>query len=486
MDQFLLEQQLKAYVSSGLTPLHMPGHKRRMEPAAGLPYDWDVTEVPGTDDLHSATGILQQSMARTAALYGAKRTWYLVNGSTCGLLAGIRSLAPAGSEIIAARNCHKSVYHAIELGGLTAHWLIPQPVSSFGIYGSIQPETVAAALEENPNTRCVVITSPTYEGILSDIASIAKICHDHGVPLLVDEAHGAHLGLPCSGAFPKGAVACGADIVVQSAHKTLPSLTQTAWLHCTGNLVQEAEIARQLDIFETSSPSYPLLASLDGCTGILREQGTMLFQSWQDRLDRFYAAAEQLQHLRVLSVNPSNFQFDPAIFAFDAGKLFISGRGTGMSGVALAQALRTRFGFETEMACGENVLAMTSPCDAPDTLDHFFDALLALDRELSCSTDHHSVSVCSIIDRLKFPVAFSPPTTIAHALALPSEEVAAQETLGRTCAEYVWAYPPGVPLIAPGEEITRELLDCVNALLGTGTALHHSRAEIGRFQCLFG
>lgn len=483
MEPFFLEQQLRQYASANLTPLHMPGHKRRMAPAPGLPYACDVTEVLGTDDLHEASGILAQAMARTAQLYGAKRTWYLVNGSTCGLLAGIRALAPAGSEIIAARNCHKSVYHAIELGGLNAHWLVPQPVFSFGIYGSISPEAVSIALSEHPQARCVVVTSPTYEGIISDIAAIAAICHHHGVPLLVDEAHGAHLGLPCSGMFPSGAVQSGADLVVQSAHKTLPSLTQTAWLHCNGNSALQDEIERQLDIFETSSPSYPLLASLDGCTGILQEQGSALFSAWAARLSRFYSSADQLKNLHVLGGSSQQPLSAPEIYAFDKSKLLVSGRGTRFTGFDLAQALRTRFGFETEMACGENVLAMTSPCDAPDTLDRFLEALLELDQDaIPAFQDFIPAKGFSV----PFPDSFPSACTISHAVTLPSEEISPQAAPGRICGEYVWAYPPGVPLVAPGEIITAELLECLGGLSSAGTPVHHSRAQKGGFQCLSG
>ena len=173
------------------------------------------------------------------------------------------------------RSCHKAVYHAIELGGLTAHWLVPPVDAAFGVYGSIAPAAVKAALTAHPGVRCVVLTSPTYEGVLSDIASISAICRRHGVPLLVDEAHGAHLlPLAVSHGWQGGAVAGGADLVVQSAHKTLPSLTQTALLHWNGGpLADPEEVERQLDVFETSSPSYPLMASLDGCTGLLAAQG---------------------------------------------------------------------------------------------------------------------------------------------------------------------------------------------------------------------
>ena len=190
-DTHILETRLIALAKTRY-PLHMPGHKRRVEPAPGLPAAWDFTEGPGSDDLHEAEGILADAMARTAALWGAARTFYLINGATCGLLAGIRALAPAGSTVIAARNCHKSVFHALELGGLHARWVMPRPDEAFGIHGSVAPDGLAAALNAYPEARCVILTSPTYEGVLSDIAALAALCHARGVPLLVDEAHGAH------------------------------------------------------------------------------------------------------------------------------------------------------------------------------------------------------------------------------------------------------------------------------------------------------
>jgi arginine/lysine/ornithine decarboxylase len=464
MDEHILQTELAAYAANGLTPLHMPGHKRRMAPAPGLPFAWDVTEVPGTDDLHDAQGILRSAMARTAALCGAARTWYLVGGSTVGLLAGIRALAPLGSEIVAARNCHKSVYHAVELGGLRPVWLMPPSLPDFEVCGSIPPAAVESALRAHPDARCVVLTSPTYEGVLSDIAGIAAVCHRFGVPLLVDEAHGAHLGLAAG--WPKSAVQCGADIAVQSPHKTLPSLTQTALLHLSPDSLASAdEVERQLDVFETSSPSYPLLASLDGCTGILRARGAVLFADWQSRLARFDAAAAQWKYLRVLchgtGVRPAE------VFAFDAGKLLLGAPHTAAAGPALATLLR-RAGFETEMACGRNVLAMTSLCDAPDTLDRFAAALGELDTSLTPAVQTQS---CAL------PPPGTAVCTIAQAMQQPAREVSITQAEGLAAAEYLWAYPPGIPLIAPGETVTAPLIACCAALDTSGTQLHHSAAK---------
>lgn len=454
-----LQTQLAAAAAASY-PLHMPGHKRRVLPCPGLDCAaWDTTETAATDDLHEAGGILAQAMARTAALCGARRTWYLVNGSTVGLLAGIRALAPRGSEIIAARNCHKAVYHAIELGGLSVRWLAPPVDAAFGIYGSIPPEAVEQALAAHPAARCVVLTSPTYEGVLSDIASISAVCHAHGVPLLVDEAHGAHyLPLAEAHGWRGGAVAGGADLVVQSAHKTLPSLTQTALLHWNGPLADPDEVERQLDVFETSSPSYPLMASLDGCTGLLAQQGGAWFAAWRARLERFFGAAARWQNLRLLCHGRDSLAAHPLFFGYDDGKLLLD---IGQAGAAYLRAN----GFEPEMVCGRNLLAMTSPCDEDAALDRLSGVLTAYDASLTEPAPRSAPVL---------PVPGRAVCTIEEALLRPCADIPLAEAAGCTAAEYLWAYPPGVPLLAPGEQITPQLLAAVDALAAAGTRLHHT------------
>lgn len=457
-----LQKQLEA-LAAARTPLHMPGHKRRVWPAAGLGCAaWDMTEIDGADDLHEADGILADAMRRTAALYGSRRCWYLVGGSTVGLLAGVRALAPFGSEILMARNCHKAVYHAVELGQLRAHYLLPPIDPAFGVYGSVQPADVQAALEQHKNIRCVVITSPTYEGVVSDIASLAKICHAHGVPLLVDEAHGAHY-LPFAEplGWQGGAVAAGADVVVQSAHKTLPSLTQTAFLQVNGTLADDAEIERQLDMFETSSPSYPLLVSLDGCTAWLAQQGKTAFAAWRQQLNSFDDAVRNFRHTPILCHGADTLQDHPDFYAFDAGKILLR---MGSRGAAFLR----QNGFEPEMVRGDDVLAMTSPCDAPDTLPRLAQVLQKWD---------------DTAQKLQSPALTLPrpgraALPIGQAVLQGSRTLPMQQAAGRISAEYIWAYPPGVPLLAPGEEITPEFLTAARNLQSAGTRLHHSRCPL--------
>ncbi|MDO4285922.1 MAG: aminotransferase class V-fold PLP-dependent enzyme [Eubacteriales bacterium] len=518
MNEFILQKQLQDYVNSGLYPFHMPGHKRRMSPAPGLPYAWDVTEVSGSDDLHHAEGILREAMERTAALFGAARTWYLVGGSTCGNLAAIRAAAPAGSEVIAARNCHKSVYHAIELGGLRVHWIEPPLDPVFGVYGSVPVREVERLLREHPGVRAVILTSPTYEGVLSDIRSIAALCHDreHPAALVVDEAHGAHLGLftqETDGFFPVGAVACGADLVIQSAHKTLPSLTQTALLHLQGKLLSPEEVERQLEVFETSSPSYPLLASLDGCTGILRERGAELFRAWKEKLLHFDRQTALIPGWRVLCHGRDSVGNHPDFYAYDPGKILFRREWDGKVGQdgknrqdaqESEEILRTRYRIELEMRCGENLLAMTSCCDDEAALDTLARALQEMgentafqepelrdddsQRNGECRSPEpqddgsQSCDVCeaacsrgedaSCASRL--PVQGMAWMTIAQALARPRRFLPEQQAEGKIAAEYVWAYPPGVPVLAPGEEVTADYLRYAAACRSAGTRLYHS------------
>ena len=458
-----LYRELERYCSFGPYPFHMPGHKRSLMPVEELPYGWDVTEVKGTDDLHDAQGILLQAMERTAKLFGAQRTWYLVGGSTCGLLAGIRALASAGKKVIVARNCHKSVYHAIELGGLQPVWLMP-PVLTEGVCGSISPQSVEEAVEKHPDAACVILTSPTYEGVISDVSSIAELCHRQKIPLLVDEAHGAHLGLQQG--WPDSALHLGADVVVQSVHKTLPSLTQTALLHLgKGSLADPQEVERQLDVFETSSPSYPLLTSIDGCSELIAAQGEKLFSQWKQRLDAFDLAAEKLQNLRVLGHNQEKREH---IFAFDPGKLPVCTAGTNLTGPGLAGILRRNYGIETEMSQGHICLAMTGMGDSTRAMVHLQQALLEIDSSLESSSDRAALTL---------PRPGKGEKSISQAVLLPGNPVPFGEALGRISGEYVWAYPPGIPMVVPGEQITEEFLVAAASLEVCGTRLHHSRCR---------
>ena len=458
MDETLF-MALQRYGREDAIPMHMPGHKRNEALApylkalgAGL----DITEIDGFDDLHGAEGILRRGMERAAQLWGAKRSFYLVNGSTCGILAAIHTVLGQGGSAIVARNCHKSVYHGLELCGITPHFLLPPVESRFGICGSIAPAEVERALQTHPDVRLVIVTSPTYEGVVSDIRAIADVAHRHHAVLLVDEAHGAHLGM---GNFPAGAVACGADVVIQSAHKTLPSLTQTALLHLQGELVDPERVAHSLEIFETSSPSYLLMASLDSCVALLLEQEQHLLQEWNASLQAFGQEVRSLQHLRILGYTAAP---DSSVYALDPSKIVISTAGTSATGPELMGSLRKEANIELEMAASDYVIAMTGMGDTADTFHALARALCKADRMIQTSPS------AAVRPDLQLPRRLC---SAQEAVFGAREKCPLDKAAGRVSAGYVWAYPPGIPLLVPGEEIDAALLSVFKGLQESGVSL---------------
>ncbi len=413
-------------------PMHMPGHKRNIELAPylkRLAADLDITEIDGFDDLHNPQTVLAESMKRAASLRGADKAFYLVNGSTCGILAGICAVLKDGDKVICARNCHKAVYNALELVNANTVFIKPQFDEKSGICGSVLPEEIKAELEKNPDCRLVILTSPTYEGIVSDVKGICEAAHKKGVPVLVDAAHGAHLGF--SG-FLQSAVSVGADIVIESLHKTLPSLTQTAVCYVQGQLVDSNAILEKLAVFETSSPSYLLMASIDECINLLAEKGDRLFENWNNILDSFYERAKELKNISVL-------QGGSEFFGFDKSKIVILGNGK-----KLSELLRER-NIECEMAMPGYAVSMTGLGDTQETLNCLTDALFDIDKIIQ-HTEKKYVN----------PPLSEKVMTVKAAKNLPAEHLNYKDSIGRISAEYVWAYPPGVPIIIPGERITAE------------------------------
>lgn len=450
-----LLQMLSAY-TPGKLPMHMPGHKRQVERfpyLAPLGGALDLTEVDGFDNLAAPEGILASSMRRAAKVFGAERTFYLVNGSTVGILAGVHALLPRGGRALAARNSHISLFHALALRGASVSYMEPRYGKSCAL--SVDAQTVYDALKAAPDTKLVAITSPTYEGVISDIAAIAEAAHAFGAYLLVDEAHGAHLDL--SPFFMGGAVRAGADIVVQSLHKTLPSLTQTAAAHVKGEETAR-RFSEKLAYFQTTSPSYLMLASMDGCVRTLENEGEALFSGWHGALEAFYGRVESLKRLHV----PREFQ---GAWKRDLSKISVDTSDARVSGGELAALLR-KWNIEPEMAAGDAVLLMTSPGDGGESLNRLADALFEMDGFLPPAQ--------------KEAPPILPPLCPVCALDEGEEgawrEIAWEKAEGRTAAEYVMAYPPGVPALVPGCRITKETLQYARAFRGR---LIHSRAARG-------
>lgn len=431
------------YASSGRIPFHMPGHKRKEKFAGFLPYSIDITEIDGFDDLHDPSEILLSLEDRMSKFWNVPCVIPLVCGSTGGILAGIRSLTSFGDTIILDRRCHKSVHNAVELCGLEPHYIRSDSDLEFDIPLPLSPDDVAKALNDTPHASLVVITSPTYEGVIADIPRISEIVHSHGAKLLVDQAHGAHLDIS---PFFVGSAAKYADITVISLHKTLPSMTQTAALLLSDS-VDASIVASNVSLFETSSPSYVLLASIDRCVDLLASDGNKMFDEYLKKLDKFYSDCRNLENLRLLEKE-----------YHDKGKIVISCKGTNVDGTQLAQMLRDDYNIEPEMVMPTYVLAMSTVADDDDDLSALSRALCEIDKMIKSVNSSDNLNFNDII----FPHRLCSPHSAAK---LDGEYVDYHDATGRLSLDYVYAYPPGAPLITPGEVMTIEISDKISYLL---------------------
>ena len=460
----MLYDKLKSYKDSGIYPFHMPGHKRNDILNDGLiPYGIDLTEIEGFDNLHNACGCIREIEKKAEMLYRVNRAFLLVNGSTGGILSSIRAMTNFGDKIIVSRNCHKSVYNAIELCGLNPEYILPEYDENNGVFTSVSPHKLEELLRENPDTKLVIVTSPTYEGVVSDIKAIADICHKNGAMLFVDEAHGAHF--PFSEKFPSEAVRCGADVAVVSLHKTLPSFTQTALL-LTDNSELSDKLQENLSVFETSSPSYILMSAIENCLDYISENKND-FEVYTKRLDNFYCDTNSLDNLTVLYNDKS---FIEKCFAYDFGKIVISTAETNISGTELARILRDKYKLETEMSYTDYVIAMTSVCDSDEGFGKLKNALLEIDRTLNKNEKSHSNYNFSEIPNRNF---YSYQINNFKA-----EKILFQKAQGRVSLEYIWAYPPGIPLIVPGEIITGKLISQINILFSNNIQINSTKKSM--------
>ena len=486
-----LYTKLKIYSESGYYGFHMPGHKRNASlTGVDLPYEIDITEIPGFDDLHHAEGILKEAQERAAKLYHSEETHYLVNGSTVGILSAILGCTRYGDRILTARNCHKSVYNAVILNHLSPVYVYPEKCREMGLNGRISPESVVEMLERYPDIRAVVITSPTYDGVVSDVRAIAEAVHSRGVPLIVDEAHGAHFGFHPY--FPENSCSLGADLVIHSLHKTLPALTQTALLHINGELVDRSNVRRYLHMLQSSSPSYVLMAGIDECVELLWESGGEIFERYADLLGRTRRKLKDLENLKL---------FDEEYC--DRSKILISCRNLKRkdgreikkyTGKDLYEDLKNKYLLQMEMAAPDYVIAMTSPADTEDGMRRLTEALREIDQSLAkCEEDDGKLAEMNLghgnqqvwtpdeAERIRAESVAG----VKSALETGSRKLVSagwDECAGGVALEYAYVYPPGIPLIVPGERISSDTAKLLAGYEAQGFQIEgtqkHGRIEV--------
>ena len=463
-----LYEKLIEYSSNGRYPFHMPGHKRNGKLFecnnkfnAIDPYDIDITEIDGFDNLHNAKGIIRDAQRSVADYLNIKESFFLVNGSTCGILSAIWSACNIGDEIIVARNCHKAVYNAILDRNLKAHYIVPDYDKELNVWGGINPDHVEKLIEKAPNAKAVVITSPTYEGMISDIKKIAEIVHQNNMVLIVDEAHGAHLKWFKSLGSP--AYVLGADIVIESVHKTLPGLTQTGILHVNSDRVDVDRIKKGLSIYESSSPSYVLMASIEKAYSDLINDGERKAEELLTKLDKLRKNVNKSENFRIID---NNIIGKNSVYGLDLTKVTVICRNASFNGEMLASILREKYNMEVEMVYTNYVLVYTTISDNLDIFDELEKALMEIDQnDVPKASEGTELGIEEVSEGFDLPELPKEQMTIYEASVCEQETALLEKSVGRVVGDYVMVYPPGAPVIVPGEVMDEQTLNRINGFI---------------------
>lgn len=447
---------LKSYSDSRPVPFHMPGHKL----GKGLPEEFvrnihlmDVTEIPGTDNLHYPEGPIDEAQKLAARAFGADETFFLVNGSTVGIHAMIMALCNPGDKLIVARDCHKSAINGMMLAGVKPVYIKPQFNSCFGISAAVLPSDIETALLQNPDAQGVFITRPNYYGICSDIEAIAKIVHSHGKVLAVDEAHGAHLAFDSG--LPVSAMQACADICVQSAHKTLPAFTQGSYLHVNRGRIDVEKLKWHLRLLQTTSPSYIIMASLDIARAIMENSGHELIRQLKQFYLYFY---EKLKgSARLVLLDHSALENG----TLDWTRMVVNVKGLGKTGYDIDKILRTNFNIQVEMSDLYNIVCITTVSDSMDDFKKLTAALLEIDRELI-----KQKPLADIYS--KQPDIPAMQIDFRDVLGREGISVCLKDAAGHVCLDMITPYPPGIPAICPGEIVSEEIVEYLYAIINSG------------------
>lgn len=398
-------------------PFHMPGHKRNKK--FGITgSEIDITEIDGFDNLHCPTGIIAETENKLSKIYKSKKSLISVNGSSMGIMSAIFALCNKGDKIIIARNCHKSVFNACMLLELRVIYIEPEYNAQNGYFTRLKQETADSVIKEHPDAKALVITSPTYEGFISEI--------ECNIPLIIDAAHGAHLGLGYFPKYPKG------DIVISSLHKTLPALTQTAVINIYNDSLT-SRVKRYNDIFQTTSPSYVLMNSISICANYILENGR-----------DFCKYYERLCDLRLAETENIRIQYTD-----DISKIVVSCANTDLSGHELANILREKYKLEPEAESLNYVILMTSVADESDALINLRAVLEEIDERLMCKYEQLIKKPSTQTDEITFVIDDD------------GEATDIKKCAGKVANEFIYAYPPDIPIIAPGEVISAQATEYI-------------------------
>ncbi len=447
-------EALKNLMEENSVSFHMPGHKGR-----NALIDWskyipqiDTTEVEGMDNLLEPRGIIQDSQELAAKVFGAKATYYGVNGSTGSNYIALATITKPGDKILIQRNCHKSIYNALILNRLNPVYMYPNYNENYNVLTGLFPEDIDEILTEQPDIKAVVLTYPNYYGVCSDLKKIAEIVHKHNKILMVDEAHGPHMGF--SDKLPMSALESGADIVIHSTHKTLPSFTQTSLIHVGSDRIDLNKLRDRYQLYTTTSPSYLFTLSNEAAVAFMDSEEGRAKLDWNvKRCEELIERLNAIDRVDVFTGDPS----DETIVAKDVTKILISI--DGISGSQIKKRLKSEYNIRLEMSDYYYALIFATLMNEEED----YEKLIAAIEDMAKKSDYEEIDFVNI----KMPI---PKIVISPAEAYygKKELVELKDAIGKLAAAPIIPYPPGIPLIVPGEELTKEIYDHILFLMDNG------------------
>ena len=507
-NQTPLLDALTAYRKQSPAYFRIPGHRyergispRWLEQVGGAIFGYDLSEAEGLDDLHNPQGVIREAQELAAEAFGAEHSYFLVNGTTCGNEAMILSSAWEGETILVPRNAHKSILMGLILSGARPAWLMPRLLDG-GLVGGVTPEAVEEGFARHPQGKGVLLVSPTYYGLCSDLKAIGEICHRRGALLLVDEAHGAHLGF--SDKLPPGALQQGADLCAQSIHKVAGSLTQSSLLHIQGKLADRTRVEQSLRMVQSTSPSYLLMASLDAARCELALHGERLMDRACQLADKARRAIREIPGMECLG---GELVGQGGVAAVDPTRLVFSAAGLGLAGYQLQELLYQREEVTLELADQRYAVAVITAANTEEEICRLIEGIKNLVRERGKQPEASQRPQAEA-----FPRPLSQPSQRLQAEASPRplsqlsqpplpgippmvctpreawgasrEDVPWSQAVGRIAGQALAPYPPGIPTIYPGERITEEIWAYLENFRKKGYPIHGAKKNLQVFSCI--
>lgn len=427
---------------------HVPGHKnghiyKKYHKKDILKID--TTEIPGTDDLFNPEGIIKESQDRASKFFGSDNTFFLVNGTTSGNMAAIMAVLNPGDKILIPRNCHKSVINGIILAGAKPIYLMPKLHKN--VYMGINLIELENKLQEHGDIKVLLITNPSYFGICVNVKKISQIAHKYGLILIVDEAHGSHLIL--NNELPENSLKSGADIVCQSTHKTLFSFTQSSMLHVKGSRVDISKLKFMLSILQSTSPSYLLMDSLDTSVSILLSDGKKLMNNLIENLKEFYF---KLENMHIEHFNKEYLK-KYGVYDYDITRIVIDMTNYGIVGKQLEEILYKEYNIQVEMSTPNFIVAVATMANTKDDFNALYEALISIKNKYSKERVDNK--------EIEFNIDVKSVITPREAVYSNKRDILLEKSMGCISGDYVTPYPPGIPIIVPGEEISKDILEYI-------------------------